>query len=58
MIIFTKITLLLCVYLTSLQKNYWLACEITDTVCLAQVLVKSETTFEKAICAGTLIGER
>lgn len=58
MTIFTKITLLLCVYLTSLQKNFWLACDIADSVCFVQGLVKSETTFKKSIRAGTLIGRR
>jgi len=57
-IIFAKNSLLLCVYLTSLQKNYWLAYDITDTVCHAQGLVKSETIFEQSVYAGSLISKR
>lgn len=63
MIIFTKIILLLHDYLTSLKKKKkkkkcCLAFDITDTVCLAQGLVKSETTFQKSICAAALICRR
>lgn len=46
-IIFTKITLLLRVYLTYLKKTFYLVHGITDTLCLAQGLLKSENNLHK-----------